>query len=160
MKGTIKFFKRSQAYGFITAEDGKDIFFHVKDCKEFYPRTKQKVTFDVMEEPEGAAELTEKTGKGPYAVNIKVVETDTEQEEKTAVTESQWVILGKNRIKLSNIEEYGVEYDDSDMPVLYVTTKYKKFEYRVKPEKAVEKDFREIFAKIYEIDVLLGVILK
>jgi CspA family cold shock protein len=62
MKGTVKWFNDSKGFGFITAEDGSDVFVHhtsivgngFKSLAEG-----EKVTFDV-----------EKGPKGPKAVNV------------------------------------------------------------------------------------------
>jgi CspA family cold shock protein len=62
MKGTVKWFNDSKGFGFITAEDGSDVFVHhtsivgngFKSLAEG-----QQVTFDV-----------EKGPKGPKAVNV------------------------------------------------------------------------------------------
>jgi len=63
MKGTVKWFNDSKGFGFITAEDGSDVFVHhtsivgngFKSLAEG-----EKVTFDV-----------EKGPKGPKAVNVE-----------------------------------------------------------------------------------------
>lgn len=34
MKGIIKFYKKKQGYGFVTAEDNKDYYFHISDVEE------------------------------------------------------------------------------------------------------------------------------
>ena len=62
MKGTVKWFNDSKGFGFITAEDGSDVFVHhtsitgngFKSLAEG-----QQVTFDV-----------EKGPKGPKAINV------------------------------------------------------------------------------------------
>jgi CspA family cold shock protein len=62
MKGTVKWFNDSKGFGFITAEDGSDVFVHhtsivgngFKSLAEG-----EKVTFEV-----------EKGPKGPKAVNV------------------------------------------------------------------------------------------
>jgi CspA family cold shock protein len=62
MKGTVKWFNDSKGFGFITAEDGSDVFVHhtsivgngFKSLAEG-----DRVTFDV-----------EKGPKGPKAVNV------------------------------------------------------------------------------------------
>ncbi len=62
MKGTVKWFNDSKGFGFITAEDGTDVFVHhtsivgngFKSLAEG-----QQVTFDV-----------EKGPKGPKAINV------------------------------------------------------------------------------------------
>lgn len=64
-KGTVKWFNDSKGFGFITQEDGADIFVHhscisgsgFKSLSEG-----QTVSFDV-----------EKTPKGPRAINVVVV---------------------------------------------------------------------------------------
>ncbi|MEJ2682879.1 MAG: cold shock domain-containing protein [Candidatus Sulfobium sp.] len=62
MKGTVKWFNDSKGFGFITAEDGSDVFVHhtsivgngFKSLAEG-----EQVTFDVEQGP-----------KGPKAVNV------------------------------------------------------------------------------------------
>ncbi len=62
MKGTVKWFNDSKGFGFITAEDGSDVFVHhtsivgsgFKSLAEG-----DQVTFDVEQGP-----------KGPKAVNV------------------------------------------------------------------------------------------
>jgi cold shock protein len=64
-KGTVKWFNDAKGFGFITQEDGGDIFVHhtsisgsgFKSLSEG-----QSVTFDV-----------EKTPKGPRAINVVIV---------------------------------------------------------------------------------------
>jgi CspA family cold shock protein len=64
MKGKVKFFNSVKAFGFITADDGKEYFVHKtgvegeKDLNEG-----DSVTFDVEEGDRG---------KGPKAVNVKL----------------------------------------------------------------------------------------
>lgn len=63
-RGTVKWFNDSKGFGFITSEDGGDIFVHhtsingsgFKSLSEG-----QAVTFDV-----------EKTPKGPRAINVSI----------------------------------------------------------------------------------------
>jgi cold shock protein len=65
MNGTVKWFNAQKGFGFITGEDGKDVFAHFSQIKsEGYKTLEegQKVTFDVVEGP-----------KGPQAENIKAV---------------------------------------------------------------------------------------
>jgi len=61
MKGKVKFFNEVKEFGFITAEDGKDVFVHKSGIVgEGVLNEDDKVTFDV-----------EDGDKGPKAVNVK-----------------------------------------------------------------------------------------
>ncbi|MBR9705978.1 cold-shock protein [Candidatus Pacearchaeota archaeon] len=61
MKGTVKFFNESKGFGFITAEDGKDVFVHQSALGEgVVLHENDAVIFDV-----------EDGDKGPKAVNVK-----------------------------------------------------------------------------------------
>jgi len=62
MKGTVKWFNDAKGFGFITAEDGKDVFVHHTSIQAqgFKSLAEgDRVTFDV-----------EKGDKGPKAVNV------------------------------------------------------------------------------------------
>ena len=62
MKGIVKWFNQEKGFGFITGEDGKDVFAHFSQIqKEGFKTLNEggEVTFDVSE---GA--------KGPQASNI------------------------------------------------------------------------------------------
>lgn len=60
--GTVKFFNESKGYGFITQEDGKDIFVHVSGLKQDI-RQNDKVEFEI-----------EEGKKGLSAVNVKLAQ--------------------------------------------------------------------------------------
>ncbi len=63
MEGIVKWFSAEKGYGFITAEDGNDIFAHYSQIKkEGYKSLKEgeRVSFDVASGP-----------KGPQAENIE-----------------------------------------------------------------------------------------
>ena len=64
-KGTVKWFNNQKGYGFITAEDGKDVFVHFSGLN--------MEGFTTLEE--GAAVEFDITdgAKGPQAVNVEVV---------------------------------------------------------------------------------------
>mgnify|MGYP000386981592 FL=1 len=64
-KGTVKWFNNQKGYGFITAEDGKDVFVHFSGLNMEGFKTLEEgasVEFDITD---GA--------KGPQAVNVVVV---------------------------------------------------------------------------------------
>ena len=66
MKGTVKWFNAQKGYGFITDENGKDIFVHFSGLNvEGYKTIDegQAVTFDVTDGP-----------KGPQAINVTKAE--------------------------------------------------------------------------------------
>ncbi|MCT8975634.1 cold-shock protein [Clostridium sp. CX1] len=65
MKGTVKWFNSEKGFGFITGEDGKDIFAHFSQINSDGFKTLvegQEVSYDVVEGP-----------KGPQAENITVI---------------------------------------------------------------------------------------
>ncbi|MFD1483634.1 cold-shock protein [Lacticaseibacillus baoqingensis] len=60
--GTVKWFNAEKGYGFITREDGSDVFVHFSAIQGDGYKTleeEQKVTFDV-----------EQSDRGPQAVNV------------------------------------------------------------------------------------------
>ena len=59
--GTVKFFNESKGFGFITQEDGTDIFVHVSGLKQDI-RQNDKVEFEI-----------EDGKKGLNAVNVRLV---------------------------------------------------------------------------------------
>ena len=61
-QGTVKWFNESKGYGFITADEGKDVFVHFSAIQGEGFKTLnegQKVSFDVVDGP-----------KGPQAANV------------------------------------------------------------------------------------------
>ncbi len=66
MKGTVKWFNEKKGYGFISTDEGKDVFVHFSAIKGEGFRTLyegQKVELDVEDSP-----------KGPHAANVQVIE--------------------------------------------------------------------------------------
>ena len=64
-KGTVKWFNAEKGFGFITSEEGKDLFVHFSEIQKDGFKTLEegeKVTFDVKEGQ-----------KGPQAVNVVTV---------------------------------------------------------------------------------------
>ena len=65
MNGTVKWFNGEKGFGFITGEDGTDVFAHFSQIKaEGYKSLQegQRVSYDVTKGP-----------KGPQAENITVI---------------------------------------------------------------------------------------
>ena len=61
--GTVKWFNESKGFGFITAEDGADVFVHFSAIQDKGFKTLaegQAVSFDIVEGP-----------KGPKAENVE-----------------------------------------------------------------------------------------
>ncbi len=54
--GTVKWFNESKGFGFITKDDGGDVFVHYSDIQSQGFKTLaegQKVSFDVVDSPKG-----------------------------------------------------------------------------------------------------------
>ena len=62
MKGTVKWFNLDKGFGFITGEDGKDVFAHYSQI--------QKDGFKSLEENEEVTYEVTQGQKGPQASNI------------------------------------------------------------------------------------------
>jgi CspA family cold shock protein len=67
LKGTVKKLIRDRGFGFITAEDGKEVFFHRSDLVE--------ADFDTMEEGASVTFDLESGAKGPRAVKVTLGKT-------------------------------------------------------------------------------------
>ena len=59
--GTVKFYNSTKGFGFITPDNGEDLFFHVSEIQGTEPKDGDKVEFDLGE-----------GRKGPCATNVKV----------------------------------------------------------------------------------------
>ena len=64
-KGTVKWFNNQKGYGFITAEDGKDVFVHYSGLNMEGFKSLEEGAAVEFEVADGA--------KGPQAVNVVVV---------------------------------------------------------------------------------------
>ncbi|MBI5641105.1 MAG: cold-shock protein [Nitrospirae bacterium] len=60
--GTVKWFNESKGFGFITGEDGTDLFVHYSSI--------QSNGFKSLAEGDSVSYETEKGPKGPKAVNV------------------------------------------------------------------------------------------
>ncbi len=65
MKGTVKWFNPKKGYGFITKEDGGDVFVHYSAI--------QMNGFKTLQEGQKVEFEIQKGQKGPQAVNVRVV---------------------------------------------------------------------------------------
>ncbi len=65
-KGTVKRIFREKGFGFISAEDGREIFFHSSEL--------QNVDFDKLKEGDRLEFGVTKGAKGPQAIDIKKVD--------------------------------------------------------------------------------------
>lgn len=59
--GTVKFFNTSKGFGFITQDEGKDLFFHISELQGEEVNDGDKVEYEVGEGQ-----------KGPCAVSVKI----------------------------------------------------------------------------------------
>lgn len=65
MKGTVKWFNAEKGFGFITAEDGKDVFVHFSQI--------QKDGFKTLAEGEAVSFEIVESEKGIQASNVEAV---------------------------------------------------------------------------------------
>ncbi len=61
-KGTVKFFNTAKGFGFITQDEGKDLFFHISELQGQEANEGDKVEYEVGEGQ-----------KGPCATNVRIV---------------------------------------------------------------------------------------
>jgi CspA family cold shock protein len=62
-KGTVKRIMRDRGFGFISAEDGREIFFHRSEL--------QNVSFEELQEGDSLEFNVVKGDKGPQAIGVK-----------------------------------------------------------------------------------------
>ena len=65
MKGKVKWFNEKKGYGFITTEDGKDVFVHFSAI--------QSEGFKSLNEGDGVECEVTQGAKGPQAIDVKVI---------------------------------------------------------------------------------------
>jgi cold shock protein len=79
MKGTVKFFNDMKGFGFITPEEGDDVFVHQTDLKEGTTlHENDSVKFDV-----------EQGERGPKAVNVELASSEEETKEESSEEETK-----------------------------------------------------------------------
>ncbi len=71
MKGEIKKLIRERGFGFISAEDGREIFFHRSALED--------TDFDALEEGNSMEFNAGRWLKGPRAVNVRMIEADRKE---------------------------------------------------------------------------------
>jgi cold shock protein len=59
--GTVKFFNTGKGFGFITQDNGSDLFFHISEIQGQEPQEGDKVEYEVGE-----------GRKGPCALKVRV----------------------------------------------------------------------------------------
>ena len=65
-KGTVKFFNEKKGYGFITKEDGNDVFVH-------FTSIESEDDFKTLKEGQAVEFDIESADRGDKAVNVKLV---------------------------------------------------------------------------------------
>jgi cold shock protein len=65
MKGTVKMFNKEKGFGFITSEDGSDVFFHYSEL--------QVEGFKTAEQGDQVEFELQQSDRGPRAANIRKV---------------------------------------------------------------------------------------
>jgi CspA family cold shock protein len=65
LKGQIKKLIRERGFGFISVEDGREVFFHTSGL--------EGIDFDTLQEGDSVELDVEKGPKGPRAVNIRMI---------------------------------------------------------------------------------------
>lgn len=90
MQGRVKAYNEDRAFGFIVGEDGQDYFFHLSNWKSVAPILRGCVVLFAPEETE----------KGKVAKEVCPCDTTNKKPE--------FIVLGSERIKLSNVKTYGI----------------------------------------------------
>lgn len=111
MNGKIKRYLSDKGYGFILGDDKQDYFFHISEVKSVMQlHSGMTVTFQ-----------PEEGEKGFVAKMIYIAEPPPHQ------TRTPFIVVGSERIKLSNIRDYGI--------IQVVVYKVKIYEYTEKSKK-------------------------
>ncbi len=100
MKGKIKMYNAAKGFGFISGEDKNDYFFHVSQVKSAdIPEENKEVEFDPG-----------KNKKGFVANEVEILE----------VEDSEIIVLGDEKIKVSHIKDYGIAPQASYYQRVYI----------------------------------------
>jgi CspA family cold shock protein len=70
-KGKIKKLIRDKGFGFISASDGRDVFFHQSSIVD--------ASFDNLKETQDVEFEVEKSPKGPRAINVRILAPEPDQ---------------------------------------------------------------------------------
>lgn len=96
-KGTVKWFNAAKGYGFITGEDGVDVFCHFSALQMDGYKTLvegQPVEFDVVDGT-----------KGPQASNVTVIQYGSDKQEDMAIEECSELIKAILKFRRSNAKD-------------------------------------------------------
>jgi cold shock CspA family protein len=133
--GRIKMFNSEKGYGFIISEDGEDRFFHVANVKSMeLPCQGAFVSFTPSENE-----------KGKEAKEIFVTEKETRP---------GFISIGSERIKLSNIKDYGLQEKLADFPCAPEMVRYTRRFLWISTYQNDEHEFygNDIDKKLAELD--------
>lgn len=61
--GKVKFFNQSKGFGFITPDNGEDLFFHISEINGSEPREGDQVNYEIGQ-----------GRKGPCATNVRIAQ--------------------------------------------------------------------------------------
>lgn len=103
MKGKVIKYFEDKGFGFIKTSDSREVFFHISDVNE---------VGNIMRGVDVQFTLGE-NNKGLCAKNIEV---------SLQAVRPQFISIGDERIKLSNIKHYGVHEETEEVPL------YERFE--------------------------------
>src|SRR5690625_5163973 len=106
MQGRVFKYFQDKGYGFIKDENGNSRFFHITKVKELNDISEGSLVEFKPEE----------TKKGLSCIDIAVL-----NENKPV-----FIVLGDNRIKLSNIKNYGLNYETIEEVISEETIHYSK----------------------------------
>lgn len=90
MNGTVKFYNRTKRFGFVSADDGKEYFFHESGLEPgTNVKDNDKVTFDVVDGDRGKKAEHIKLSTGVSDDSEETEETETSEEPVEEDTEDE-----------------------------------------------------------------------